>query len=320
MPRILLLLLYLFSVLQSHAQQDSGVWAGEGMYEQGQTITSLLRGLGGEKRLVLKVSNTGAVNGKMEVTYDRSIATLAGDAQDVDFLLAGRYDSAAGSLLLVVTHLRPGRSTSPFTVLRSPDSVYYNIRLQRQQEKQEMIATLDPKRNGNTTTEWVGSSRQATMGLTVSARLTMHLLPMNLRIERFVPDETTRVLSPVPAAAPPLEKRKTEIQHTIRLDTTLVKIDLYDNGEIDGDTATVLLDGRVIIRSRALSTKAVSLTLELPRDQPEHLLELYADNLGSIPPNTALLVLTCKGKRYEITLSSNGTANGSVKLVFAGRP
>jgi hypothetical protein len=94
---------------------------------------------------------------------------------------------------------------------------------------------------------------------------------------------------------------------------------MYDNGEVDGDIATLILDGNVIINNQLLSTKAASITLNISRDQKEHLLELYANNLGSIPPNTALVVLTCNRKRYEINLSSNGTQNGSVKLILGSK-
>jgi hypothetical protein len=48
----------------------------------------------------------------------------------------------------------------------------------------------------------------------------------------------------------------------------------------------------------------------------EHTLELFADNEGTIPPNTALLVLTCGTKRYEVNLASDEKTNGSVKLLF----
>ena len=144
-----------------------------------------------------------------------------------------------------------------------------------------------------------------------------------IRLAKYVPfaaDAAPVAAAPLPREAlvpQQIDKRKTEIQHTIVLDTSFVKPDLYDNGEVDGDTATLILDGNFIVNSVLLTTKAVSLSLHISKDQPEHLLALYANNQGSIPPNAALLVLTCNRKRYEINLSSNGKANGTVRLIFA---
>jgi len=43
-------------------------------------------------------------------------------------------------------------------------------------------------------------------------------------------------------------------------------------------------------------------------------LKLIAENLGAIPPNTALLIITTRKNRYTITLSSDYLQNGSVEL------
>lgn len=111
--------------------------------------------------------------------------------------------------------------------------------------------------------------------------------------------------------------RKTVIRRTITLDSCCFKIELYDNGEIDGDIATLLLDGETIISKQLLSTKSVSIDINLSKQKnKEHTLELFADNMGLIPPNTALVVLTCNKKRYEITLSSTEEINEAVYLKF----
>jgi hypothetical protein len=113
--------------------------------------------------------------------------------------------------------------------------------------------------------------------------------------------------------------RETKIQRTVALDTSFVKIDLYDNGDIDGDIATLVLDGKIILNKQLLAATASTIYVNLSRQNPEHTLELVANNMGSIPPNTALLILTCKGKRYEINLTSTEKANGSVRLIFKGK-
>jgi hypothetical protein len=41
---------------------------------------------------------------------------------------------------------------------------------------------------------------------------------------------------------------------------------------------------------------------------------MFADNLGSIPPNTALMIITDGSKRHEVRLSSNLEKNGTVRI------
>jgi hypothetical protein len=43
---------------------------------------------------------------------------------------------------------------------------------------------------------------------------------------------------------------------------------------------------------------------------------MYANNLGTIPPNTALLKITADKKNYEVKLNSTNTTNASIKIVY----
>jgi hypothetical protein len=41
---------------------------------------------------------------------------------------------------------------------------------------------------------------------------------------------------------------------------------------------------------------------------------MVAENLGSIPPNTSLMVITTRNKRYEVFISSTEQKNAKVIL------
>ena len=41
---------------------------------------------------------------------------------------------------------------------------------------------------------------------------------------------------------------------------------------------------------------------------------MFAENLGTIPPNTALMVVTDGVNRYEVYMSSSLTQNSAVRL------
>ena len=90
---------------------------------------------------------------------------------------------------------------------------------------------------------------------------------------------------------------------------------MYDNGEIDGDTVSVLLNGKVIIAKKGLDTKPNSYTIYFDRDTPDsQMLVMYAENLGSIPPNTGLLVVREGQSVYEVRFSADLKTNAAVIL------
>ena len=68
-----------------------------------------------------------------------------------------------------------------------------------------------------------------------------------------------------------------------------------------------------------LTTKAISLTLALDENVRENIVTMYADNLGTIPPNTALMIVTDGDKRYEVRITSDTEKSGSVVFVHANK-
>jgi hypothetical protein len=111
---------------------------------------------------------------------------------------------------------------------------------------------------------------------------------------------------------PGFEPRRKDIIKTIPIYQPAFKVDFYDNGEIDGDSITVFYNGKIILSHKMLSTKPISLTLSLDENVRENVITMYADNLGSIPPNTALMIVTDGDKRYEVHISSDTEKSGSV--------
>jgi len=110
-----------------------------------------------------------------------------------------------------------------------------------------------------------------------------------------------------------LEKRENELVTTLSLETPSVKIDLYDNAEIDNDTVTIFLNNKLLLYRQKLTDKPLTLKINaFPNTDYE--LVMYADNLGSIPPNTALMVVTAGKQRQEVRLSSSEKKNASVKF------
>lgn len=111
------------------------------------------------------------------------------------------------------------------------------------------------------------------------------------------------------------EKRKTEVLKTIQIESETFKVDLYDNGEIDGDSISLFYNDKLLVSHKRLTTKPLTLTLSTPNDDAVNELTMYAENLGEIPPNTALMVITDGDKRYEVRISSDLKNSGTIRFV-----
>src|SRR5258708_6694384 len=88
-----------------------------------------------------------------------------------------------------------------------------------------------------------------------------------------------------------------------------IRIDLYDNGEIDGDSVSLFLNNELILEHLNLQAQPKTIWLLLNKSLPVNKLLLYAENLGSIPPNTALMEIITKGRIYNIFLSTHYNRN-----------
>jgi len=94
-----------------------------------------------------------------------------------------------------------------------------------------------------------------------------------------------------------------------------LQLTLYDNGEIDGDTVSVLLNGKVIIAKKGLDTKPNSYTIYFDKAVADsQMLVMYAENLGTIPPNTGLLVIREGRSVQEVRFSADLKTNAAIIL------
>lgn len=101
-----------------------------------------------------------------------------------------------------------------------------------------------------------------------------------------------------------------------RIETTAgeIQVALYDNGQIDGDTVSIY-HNNVLIKSQArLSEKPISFTIAVNPNEPYHEIIMVANNLGAIPPNTSVMVITAGNARHEVFISSTEQKNAKVVI------
>jgi hypothetical protein len=119
-------------------------------------------------------------------------------------------------------------------------------------------------------------------------------------------------------SASDLSKRSIETIQTVYFKTDSLTLTLYDNGEVDGDTVSVVINGKVIMGKKGLSTKAITETIYLTSEMGDSLqMIMYAENLGTIAPNTGLLIIQDGRDRYEIRFS--GDLNKNAAIIFKRR-
>ena len=111
------------------------------------------------------------------------------------------------------------------------------------------------------------------------------------------------------------EKRNNTVLKIIEVENESIRIDLYDNGEIDGDSISLFLNGKLVVARKKLTTQPLTIRIPLEELEDENELVMYADNLGSIPPNTALMIVTDGNKRYEVRITSDLQKSGTIKFV-----
>ncbi len=108
-----------------------------------------------------------------------------------------------------------------------------------------------------------------------------------------------------------VNNRAIETVQSVYYKSDSLVLTLYDNGEIDGDTVSVLLNGTVIIPKQGLSTRAFRKTI-YTKEMDSIQLVMYAESLGSIPPNTGLLVVNDGNDIYEIRFSGDYKKNAAI--------
>ena len=112
------------------------------------------------------------------------------------------------------------------------------------------------------------------------------------------------------------QKRKNKLVKTIVTHTPEVDISFYDNGEIDDDSITVYHNLNPIIQRGRLSHLPISYGFDASDNNRFQSFIIVADNLGKIPPNSALMVIYTNHERYEVFIESDLKTNGEVRIVY----
>jgi hypothetical protein len=128
------------------------------------------------------------------------------------------------------------------------------------------------------------------------------------------------VINPVPPPVIPIaetiiiekNKRTTDTLSVISTNAKELLIKVMDNGIVDGDTVSILHNGKVI--AERISVKATAHEIKIPMSNVYERQEimLVAHNLGSVSPNTALILIDTPSKQYRLTASTDLSKNAMI--------
>ncbi|MEP7164409.1 MAG: hypothetical protein ABI741_06940 [Ferruginibacter sp.] len=115
-----------------------------------------------------------------------------------------------------------------------------------------------------------------------------------------------------------MSDRKNKEMKRLVVNEKNITLSVYDNGIIDSDTVSIFYNGKLILSHQRLSEQPIVIPISLDEKTTTHEITLFAENLGSIPPNTALVVVNAGEKRYELYASASLTENAVI--IFEYKP
>ncbi|MBK8042919.1 MAG: hypothetical protein IPK21_09785 [Haliscomenobacter sp.] len=138
--------------------------------------------------------------------------------------------------------------------------------------------------------------------------------PGRLYLEKPVLAHADSVLvsTPLPADSLSGPARETKIERQIDVYRPDLKIKVWDNGTEDGDIISLFLNGkRIAHRFRITKGKA---SVQVKLQQEFNLLVLFAEDIGTIVPNTVAISIDDGVKEHILVLNADLTQNGAVLI------
>ena len=113
---------------------------------------------------------------------------------------------------------------------------------------------------------------------------------------------------------PSFKGRDVDIIDTLSLKNEDISIEVWDNNQEDGDIISLSLNGEYLCKN--LEVKKEKVQFKIPNLQGKNLLILHAENLGSIPPNTAALRIVSGNETKEVVLNSDQGKSEAIQILI----
>jgi len=110
------------------------------------------------------------------------------------------------------------------------------------------------------------------------------------------------------------DSRQRIVQTTLPLAGDSVELQFFDNAEIDGDSISLFLNGRLLFEHERLSALPFVIKLAVQDVPADAELSMVAENLGAIPPNTSFMMAYINGQRYTARLESTEKTTAVIRF------
>jgi hypothetical protein len=110
----------------------------------------------------------------------------------------------------------------------------------------------------------------------------------------------------------PYEQRKDRVLKTIETTSDSLILSFYDNGVVDGDMISVYVNGQNVVSNARLTEVALKKTVNLKGMNDLIEIKLVAENLGSLPPNTGLLIVQDGIDKHIVNFSADLQTNATI--------
>ncbi len=107
-------------------------------------------------------------------------------------------------------------------------------------------------------------------------------------------------------------QRKDRVLKTIETTSDSLILSFYDNGVVDGDMISVYVNGQNVISNARLTEVALKKTVNHTGMSDLIEIKLVAENLGSLPPNTGLLIVQDGIDKHTVNFSADLQTNATI--------
>ncbi|MET3882967.1 hypothetical protein ABIE54_001856 [Chitinophagaceae bacterium OAS944] len=123
--------------------------------------------------------------------------------------------------------------------------------------------------------------------------------------------------TPVPAgtAQQKFSTREKKLATVIPITGDSIELRFYDNAVVDGDSIAVFMNDKMVFEHVRLNNKPYTLKLSVDDLPEDNEMVMVAENLGTIPPNTSLMVAIVDGKRFEARLESTENSSALIRFI-----
>jgi len=261
----------------------------------------------------VKENKAGAVSATNQLPQDEKRSTVSTKTEPVAVIKQPQESNKTEKTAVVPTRAEPVATIKQPVNETRKDPVL--IAKQDKKEEQKIQVKQEPQRTEQAVTQKPVESKKEIISQTTNAEVKKQEETATA-VAKEKPQRVANLpeIKPIaPQAATFVAERKVAAQQVVFFKSDSLELSLYDNGEVDGDTVSVLINGELVLAKQGLKTSAIKKTIYVPAGKTDSLtLVLYAENLGKYPPNTGLLVVHDGDDVYQVRFSADLKQNAAV--------